>query len=101
MGPGQNGTLVGVPGGKQAVPGQCRGAACCAPAAGSDRHLGTALVVTEAPPEARVDLRAGYQEISEEQVTRRGTVGGWPVKDAPSHVTSCEEVMLPDTASDA
>jgi hypothetical protein len=48
--------------------------------------------------QARSELRASYQGLSEEQITRLGAVGEWSVKDVLSHVASWEEVMLPDLA---
>ena len=48
--------------------------------------------------EARADLRASHQGLSDDQMTRLGAVGEWSVKDVLSHVTSWEEVLLPDLA---
>jgi len=47
---------------------------------------------------ARGELRASYQGLSDEQMTRLGAVGEWSVKDVLSHVASWDEVMLPDLA---
>ena len=48
--------------------------------------------------EAKNHLRLSYRGLSEEEMTRRGAVGEWSVKDVLSHVTSWEEVLLPDLA---
>ena len=46
--------------------------------------------------QARDELRASYQGLSDEQMTRAGAVGEWSVKDVLSHIASWEEVALPD-----
>jgi len=46
--------------------------------------------------QARNELRASYQGLSDEQMTQAGAVGEWSVKDVLSHVASWEEVALPD-----
>lgn len=48
--------------------------------------------------QARNELRASYQGLSEGNMTRLGAVGEWSVKDVLSHVASWEEVALPDLA---
>lgn len=48
--------------------------------------------------QARGKLHASYEELSDEQMTRLGAVGEWSVKDVLSHVTSWDEVLLPDLA---
>lgn len=47
---------------------------------------------------ARDELRASYQGLPDEQMTRLGAVGEWSVKDVLSHVASWEEILLPDLA---
>jgi hypothetical protein len=47
---------------------------------------------------ARSELRASYQGLSGEQMTRLGAVGEWSVKDVLSHVASWDEAMLADLA---
>jgi hypothetical protein len=46
--------------------------------------------------QARNELRASYQGLSDEQMTRPGAVGEWSVKDVLTHVVSWEEITLPD-----
>jgi len=46
--------------------------------------------------QARNELRASYQGLSDEQMTQAGAVGEWSVKDVLTHITSWEEVTLPD-----
>lgn len=48
--------------------------------------------------EARKALRAGIRGLTEEQMTRSGVVEEWSVKDLLAHVTSWEELALPDLA---
>jgi hypothetical protein len=48
--------------------------------------------------EARNELRASYEGLRDEQMTRLGAVGAWSVKDVLSHIASWEEVALPDLA---
>jgi hypothetical protein len=48
--------------------------------------------------EARKELRASFQGLSEEQMTQTGAVGEWSLKEVLSHVASWEEVALPDLA---
>lgn len=48
--------------------------------------------------QARDDLRASYEGLSDEHMTRPGAVGEWSVKDVLTHVASWEEVALPDLA---
>jgi hypothetical protein len=45
---------------------------------------------------ARSELRASYQGLSGEQMSRLGAVGEWSVKDVLSHVASWDEAMLAD-----
>ncbi len=45
---------------------------------------------------ARSELRASYQGLAGEQMTRLGAVGEWSVKDVLSHVASWDEAMLAD-----
>lgn len=47
---------------------------------------------------ARTELRASFRGLSDEQMTQPGVVGEWSVKDVLSHVTSWEELALPDLA---
>jgi hypothetical protein len=47
---------------------------------------------------ARNELRASFRGLSAEQMTRSGVVGEWSAKDVLSHVTSWEELVLPDLA---
>jgi hypothetical protein len=44
----------------------------------------------------RSELRASYQGLPDEQMTRSEAVGEWSVKDVLSHVASWDEVMLAD-----
>jgi len=46
--------------------------------------------------QARNELRASHQGLSDEEMRRLGAVGEWSVKDVLSHVASWDEVMLPD-----
>ena len=46
--------------------------------------------------QARSELRASYQGLSDEQMRQLGAVGEWSVKDVLSHVASWEEFVLPD-----
>ncbi len=46
--------------------------------------------------EARNQLGASIQGLTDEQMTRLGAVGEWSVKDVLSHATSWEEIALPD-----
>jgi len=46
--------------------------------------------------EARNELRASYERLSDQQMVQPGAVGEWSVKDVLSHVASWEEVALPD-----
>lgn len=48
--------------------------------------------------DARDNLRASYEGLSDEQMTRAAAVGEWSVKDVLSHVASWEEFALPDLA---
>ena len=48
--------------------------------------------------EARKELRASYQGLSDEEMTRPAVAGDWSAKDVLSHVTSWEEFALPDLA---
>ncbi|OGO50937.1 MAG: hypothetical protein A2148_02245 [Chloroflexi bacterium RBG_16_68_14] len=48
--------------------------------------------------QARNELRASFQGLSDEQLTQTGAVGEWSVKDVLSHVASWEETALPDLA---
>ena len=48
--------------------------------------------------QARDELRASYEGLSDEQMVQPGAVGEWSVKDVLSHVASWEEVALPDLA---
>jgi hypothetical protein len=48
--------------------------------------------------EARKELLASFQGLTQEQMTRPGVAGDWSVKDVLSHVTSWEEIALPDLA---
>jgi hypothetical protein len=48
--------------------------------------------------QARSELRASYQGLPDEQMTRLGAVGEWSAKDVLSHVASWDEVLLPDLA---
>jgi len=63
------------------------------PTSGSDREqlLGEL-------EKARSELRASYEGLPDEQMTRLGAVGEWSVKDVLSHVASWDEVLLPDLA---
>lgn len=63
------------------------------PTSGSDREelLGEL-------EKARAELRASYQGLPDEQMTRLGAVGEWSVKDVLSHVASWDEILLPDLA---
>ncbi len=45
---------------------------------------------------ARSELRASYEGLPDEQMTRLGAVGEWSVKDVLSHVASWDEVVLAD-----
>lgn len=47
---------------------------------------------------ARNDLRASFEGLSDEQMTRPGAVGEWSLKDVLSHVASWAEMSLPDLA---
>jgi len=47
---------------------------------------------------ARSDLHGSIQGLSDEQLTQRGAVGEWSVKDVLTHVVSWEEMALPDLA---
>ena len=58
---------------------------------GSDRED-----LLEQMEKARSELRASYQGLPDEQMTRLGAVGEWSVKDVLSHVASWDEVLLPD-----
>jgi hypothetical protein len=58
---------------------------------GSDRQD-----LLEQMEKARSELRASYQGLPDEQMTRLGAVGEWSVKDVLSHVASWDEVLLPD-----
>jgi len=60
---------------------------------GSDRED-----LLEQMEQARSELRASYQGLPDEQMTRLGAVGEWSVKDVLSHVASWDEVLLPDLA---
>lgn len=46
--------------------------------------------------QARNELRASYQGLSDEQMTQAGAVGEWSVKDVLTHITSWEEITLTD-----
>ena len=46
--------------------------------------------------QARNELRASYQGLSEGNMTRPGAVGEWSVKDVLTHISSWEEVTLAD-----
>lgn len=48
--------------------------------------------------QARSELRASYQGLSDEHMTKLGAVGEWSVKDVLSHIVSWEEITLPDLA---
>ena len=48
--------------------------------------------------QARNELRASFQGLSDEQLTRTGAVGEWSVKDVLTHIVSWEETALPDLA---
>lgn len=48
--------------------------------------------------QARDELRASYQGLSDEQMRRSGAVGRWSVNEVLSHVASWDEVLLPDLA---
>ena len=48
--------------------------------------------------QARDELRASYEGLSDEQMVQPEAVGEWSVKDVLSHVASWEEVALPDLA---
>jgi len=48
--------------------------------------------------EARDNLLAAISGVTDEQMTQPGAVGEWSVKDVLTHVTSWEEIALPDMA---
>ncbi len=48
--------------------------------------------------EARTELRASIQGLTDGQMLQPGAVGEWSVKDVLSHITSWEEFALPDLA---
>jgi hypothetical protein len=48
--------------------------------------------------QARTELHASYQGLSDVQMTGAGAVGDWSVKDVLTHITSWEEVTLTDLA---
>jgi len=60
---------------------------------GSDRED-----LLEQMEKARSELRASYQGLPDEQMTRLEAVGEWSAKDVLSHVASWDEVLLPDLA---
>ncbi len=63
------------------------------PNSGSDRQQ-----LVSHMEKARRGLLAAIQELSEEQMTRSGVVEEWSVKDVLAHITSWEELALPDLA---
>lgn len=46
--------------------------------------------------QARNELRASYEGLSDEQMTQAGAVGEWSVKDTLTHIASWEEITLTD-----
>jgi hypothetical protein len=61
----------------------------------SDSSGDRAYLVTRLE-QARSQLLAAIQGLSEKQLTQRGAVGEWSVKDVLAHIVSWEETAAPD-----